>query len=368
MALSAFDRDVHCLLGLPFDAIDMAGAARRLREAALWRVPCVLSTPNVNIVVGCRKDAGYREMVADCDLSVADGAPLVWVARLLGIPIRERVAGSDLFQHLGGGAEPRLSVYFYGGADGVAETACRRLNAESRGLACAGFEAPGFGTLEEMSSEERLSRINASGADFLVVSLGARKGQAWIVRNRARVSVPVIGYLGAVTNFVAGAVRRAPRLLQRAGLEWLWRIWQEPALWRRYVSDGWSFLALVCTRVLPQAWMMRSAGDHARADGEVQMQAPGGDSVVAIRLGGAWVARNLQPLRQCFSQAVLHGKDVRLEMGDVNFVDHAFIGLLLVLRRDLRRRGRRLVLEHTSRRVRRILHYACADYLLADPA
>jgi N-acetylglucosaminyldiphosphoundecaprenol N-acetyl-beta-D-mannosaminyltransferase len=332
------------------------------------RVPCVLSTPNVNIVVGCRKDAGYREMVADCDLSVADGAPLVWVARLLGIPIRERVAGSDLFQHLRSAAEPRLAVYFYGGADGVAEAACRKLNAELRGLAGAGFESPGFGTLEEMSSEESISRINTSGADFVLVSLGARNGQAWIVRNRARVTVPVISYLGAVMNFVAGTVQRAPLLLQRAGLEWLWRIWQEPALWRRYLSDGWMFLGLLFTRALPLAWLMRSAGKHATSGGQVEVQAPEGESVVTIRLGGAWVAQNLQPLRQCFSQAVLHAKDVGLEMAEVSFVDNAFIGLLLVLRRDLRRRGRRLVLAHTGKRVRRILRYACADYLLADSA
>src|SRR5207237_53771 len=112
-----FERDVHCLLGLPIDAIDLAGAERRIRAAAATRLPCFMSTPNVNFVVQSRSDDAFRNAVLHSDLSVADGMPLVWLARLMGIPLRERVAGSSVFEALSGGGRP-LAVYFFGGSEG----------------------------------------------------------------------------------------------------------------------------------------------------------------------------------------------------------------------------------------------------------
>ena len=121
-----FGRKVHCLLGLPFDAIDTAGAVQRIRHSVRSRQPCFLSTPNLNFLVACRTDGAFRDSVINSDLSIADGMPLVWVARLLGIPIRERVAGSTVFEKLRTGE--RISVFFFGGLDGVAESACRKLS------------------------------------------------------------------------------------------------------------------------------------------------------------------------------------------------------------------------------------------------
>ena len=116
-------------------------------------------------------------------------------------------------------------------------------------MVCVGFESPGYGDVESMSSPETIQRINAARADFVVVSLGAQKGQAWIVRNRERLSAPVVSHLGAVVNFVAGEVLRAPRWMQRGGMEWAWRILQEPALARRYAKDGFVLFGLVVREV-----------------------------------------------------------------------------------------------------------------------
>src|SRR5712691_3233534 len=118
-----FGRQVYCLLGLPIDAIDLAGTVQRIRAAAVSRASCFLSTPNVNFVIGCQSDDAFRSSVVNSDLSVADGMPLVWVARLMEIPIPERVAGASLFDALRYGPGERLSVFFLGGADGVAEAA-----------------------------------------------------------------------------------------------------------------------------------------------------------------------------------------------------------------------------------------------------
>eukprot|EP01038_Epipyxis_sp_PR26KG_P003480 gene3480-biopygen2582 len=106
--------------------------------------------------------------------------PIVWVARLMGVPVPERVSGADVFERLGRPGSSPLSTYFFGGPPGGAANACARLNDARGPLTCLGFDAAGFGDIDDMSAQATLDRINASGADFLVVALGATKGQAWI--------------------------------------------------------------------------------------------------------------------------------------------------------------------------------------------
>ena len=366
--LPDFSREVHCLLGLPFDAINMADAKQRIKAAAASRTPCFLSTPNLNFLIASLSDTSFRNSVINSDLSIADGMPLVWIARLLGIPIRERVAGSDLFEQLRYDSGNPLSVFLFGGPNGVAEMACQRLVMEDHGLTCVGFESPGFGSVEEMSNEGTIQRINASNADFLLVSLGARKGQAWIEHNRMRISVPVISHLGAVMNFVAGTVKRAPVWMQHIGLEWLWRIKEDPALWRRYFWDGLALLTLLVSRVFPFAWyrLRHKADDSQLATASVEAMDDANN--YTVRLSGAWTLRNIAPLRDCFSKVVLAEKDVRLDMSGVNYVDSAFVGLVILLQGHQTQHSRQLLLVPLQKPVRRVFKYCCSEYLCLDAA
>lgn len=363
-----FSRDVYCLLGVPLDSVDLAGAERRIRAAAAERSPCFLSTPNVNWLVACQSDAGLRDSVIHSDLSVADGMPLVWLAGLAGIPIRERVAGATLFDTLRRTGGQTLSVYFFGGADGVAEIAAQRLNGERGGLTCAGYESPGFGSIDDMSTEEVIARINASKADVLAVSLGARKGQEWIERNRRRLNVPVISHLGAVLHFAAGTVRRAPAWMQACGLEWLWRIREQPQLWRRYLSDGMALLGLVLTRGLPYAWCLRRNRPHPEQIASARVDTREDPRRFVIRLKGAWTRGNIARLRRCFHHAALAGKDVVLDMSGVTHVDSAFIGSVMLLQGHQRQHGRRLEAHSAPAPVQRVFKYCCAEYLLGGAA
>lgn len=360
-----FERDVHCLLGLPIDAVNMDQAVEMVRRAIRLKKPCFLSTPNLNFLIACQADAEFRRSVIDSDLSVADGMPLVWMARLLGIPLPQRVPGSGLLERLRRerGSEP-VKVYFFGGPGGVAEAACRTLAGEESGLACAGFDSPGYGSVVDMSGQETIDRINRSGADFLVVAVGARKGQTWIQHNRARLTVPVVSPLGAVVNFVAGTVARAPRWMQDAGLEWLWRIRQEPVLWRRYWHDGRVLARLLATRVLPYAWFLwrRRPGPEALAAAAVDIRSD--DEHLRLRLHGAWARGNLPLFRSCLTPDFLAGKDLHLDMEDVTYVDSAFVGLLMLLHGYLLRQRRRLAITPVSPPVERIFRYGCADFLL----
>ena len=356
---------MHCLFGLPFDAVDLDAAEQRIRTAVEQRSPCFLSTPNLNFLIACQSDTSFRNSVINSDLSVADGMPVVWLSRLLGAPIRERVPGSTLFDRLRRGSGAKLAVFFFGGSDGVAEQACRQLTIEDQRLTCAGYASPGYGSVEDMSTEETIQRINANKADILVVALGARKGQAWIERNRHRLDVPVISHLGAVLNFVAGTVARAPAWLQNIGLEWLWRIKEEPELGRRYLVDGLMFLRLLVTRALPYAWYIYRH-KHAKRDLEsASVEARDTSTEIVIRLVGPWVQENLAPLRDCFAKAARAGKDVRIDLEHVSYLDASVLGLVLLLYGSQTRAGRRLDCSAASPEVRRILRYGCSEFLLA---
>jgi N-acetylglucosaminyldiphosphoundecaprenol N-acetyl-beta-D-mannosaminyltransferase len=244
-------RKVHYLLGLPFDAITLDAAVAKIRSCAASGKPCFFSTPNLNFLITSQRDEAFRNSVIRSDLSLADGMLIVWLAKAIGLPITERVAGSDVFEALRQKSDAaKLKVFFFGGPPGVAERAAERINREDGGMECVGYESPGFGSVEEMSSDATIDKINGSGAVFLVVSLGAIKGQAWIELNRSRLKVPVMSHLGAVVNFVAGNVRRAPVWMQKTGLEWLWRVKEEPSLWRRYFSDAIALVKLIPSIVI----------------------------------------------------------------------------------------------------------------------
>lgn len=228
------------VLGLPFDAVTTEQACERIVEAIDERQRCFISTANLNFVINAQKDTDFARSIKLSDLNLADGIPLIWAARFLNIPLPERVAGSTVFERLAEKASPEkpIRIFFFGGNEGVAEKACHNLNQQGSGLFCCGYYYPGIGSVESMSNENIIQQINAAKPDFLVVSLGAKKGQSWILHNLSQLDVPVVSHLGAVVNFVAGTVKRAPTFWQKAGLEWLWRIIEEPYLWRRYFNDG----------------------------------------------------------------------------------------------------------------------------------
>ena len=360
-----FERRVYCVLGLPFDAVTIGETAAMVRDAARSRRRCFLTTPNLHWVVACRNEEELRTSVLQSDLSVVDGMPLIWVARALGIPLPERVAGSDVFEQLQSAPPPALSVYFFGGSEAAAAGACSTLAASSGGVGCAGYQSPGFGSVDEMSGAARLERINASHADFLLVSLSARKGQAWILRNLSLLDPPVVSYFGAVVNFVAGSLARAPTRWRRMGLEWLWRIRQEPALWRRYARDAIGFAGLLAVNVVPGmlALHLRKPSPASLRAARVVMTADGDRCIVSV--AGAWTAGNLAPLRRAFAEATSSGCDIALDLRETVFIDNACAGLLLILRGHQDKIGRRLSIDAPSATMRRQLQRHCIGYLLA---
>ncbi|MEM9880897.1 MAG: WecB/TagA/CpsF family glycosyltransferase, partial [Pseudomonadota bacterium] len=247
-------REVVNLMGLPFDLCSMPEAVARMATAQEKNQRLFLSTPNVNFLINSLENAEFRRSIFASDLVVMDGMPLVWIAKLLGLKNAQRVAGSDLFTALDTHYRDMgktLRVFFFGGRDGAAQAAHKAYADCTRGVKSVGYLNPGFGSVDDMSTAAIHETINAAKPDFVIVSLGADKGQRWIMRNKCDLDAPLISHLGAVVDFCAGTVKRSPGFMSRLGLEWVWRIFQEPALWRRYWFDGFTLLKLLVLHVVP---------------------------------------------------------------------------------------------------------------------
>jgi exopolysaccharide biosynthesis WecB/TagA/CpsF family protein len=250
------------IAGVPVDRVDMAEAVGRLRAAVAEHRQTQVATVNLDFLVGAQRNAELRAVLAASEMNVADGAPVVWLSRLLGRPVPERVAGTDLIPQLAAeAARSGLRVFFLGGEGGVSAEAARRLAREHEGLQVAGWLEPPRAPIEALASDDMIAAVNDAHADVLLVALGNPKQELWIARHRHLMpTVMVLIGVGCVFDLLAGRARRAPRWMQRSGLEWLHRLAGEPRrLARRYVNDG-GWLLLACTRIVLERATGRPSG------------------------------------------------------------------------------------------------------------
>lgn len=360
-----FDREVYCIAGLPFDAVNMEQTMAHMRNAILQETKCFLTTPNLNFLALAQQDAAFRQSVIASDLVIADGMPVVWLAKFLRIPIRERVAGSSLFEAFRKEPRRKITAYFFGGPDGVAEAASKRINASSGGVECVGYYSPGFGTLGEMSSSAIIDAINASKADFLVVALGAKKGQAWIMKNLPLLKPPLVSHLGAVVNFEADRLKRAPVWVQNIGLEWLWRIKEEPNLWKRYWGDGLFFLQLILTRILPhRLWLAVNAKRLSHAAGESGLVLDNERDICTLQVSGVILDPVDAGVRGKLRTASLAGKPVELDLSQADYLSPGFLGLILMLKKQLDQKGGTINVVRCNPAIKKLLVTCGMAYLI----
>lgn len=254
------------LFGIAFDNVTMPEALERLTGLVSGGGKHVVTTANVDHVVRLQRDEAFREAYRNASLAVADGMPVVWASRLFGRPLKARVAGSDLMVQVCALAAARgWSVYFLGGKPGVAERAAENLKHRFGGLVVAGCDAPPLGFESDVVENHRaIERVKAARPDILFLALGAPKQEKWVTRHLDALPVKVAVCVGAGVDFAAGILRRAPRWMQRAGLEWVWRLAQEPGrLWRRYLVEDAAFLG-----ILWHEWRRSRVRTPGRLEGE----------------------------------------------------------------------------------------------------
>lgn len=243
------------MMGVPFDQVTTPQALEIIGEMIDSRRPHMLATANVDFLAQVQEDVSLRSILLGTDLVVCDGTPLLWMSRLLGSPLPERVAGSDLVPLLLDLASARgHRVYFLGGREEVLETARAKIRERWPALRIAGMYSPPFAPLEKMDHADIRRRIQEARADILLVSFGCPKQEKWLAMNYQETGVPVAIGVGATIDFLAGTMKRAPVWMRKAGLEWVFRALQEP---RRLMRRYWYDIRIVVPGLARQILTMR---------------------------------------------------------------------------------------------------------------
>jgi N-acetylglucosaminyldiphosphoundecaprenol N-acetyl-beta-D-mannosaminyltransferase len=251
--------DKISLFGIKIDNLTREEATKRIEELISQRRCSYVLTPNVHHIVTLEKDGGFREIYYNADLIIPDGMPLVWISRLLGRPLKERLAGSDLLpMFCDVAARKGYKLFFLGGRTGAAAKAAKILIKKNPGLRVVGTYCPPFAFEDEEEENKKIVEIiKRAKPDILFVGLGAPKQEKWIWEHREDCQVPVSISIGAAFDFMAQKVRRAPVWIQRIGWEWLFRVSQEPArLWRRYFLEDSIFIWLTLRELLRRGHSM----------------------------------------------------------------------------------------------------------------
>jgi N-acetylglucosaminyldiphosphoundecaprenol N-acetyl-beta-D-mannosaminyltransferase len=241
------DRGKHNLLGVRLDAVDYEAAVAHLVGAARDRRPATATALAVHGVMSGVLDPVHRHRLNRLDLVVPDGQPIRWGLNLLhGTDLAERVYGPTLMLELcAAAAEEGLPIFLYGSSEAVSDRLAARLRERFPRLRLAGRSPSSFRRVSAEEKAEIVARIRASGAALVFVGLGCPRQEVWAYEYGPELGMPVVA-VGAAFDFHAGLLPQAPAWLQRRGLEWLFRLWQEPRrLWRRYLLLNPAYLLLL---------------------------------------------------------------------------------------------------------------------------
>ena len=227
-------RSLLRILGVRVDDVTGDETLALVERFIAERTPHQICTVNPEFIMAAQRDEVFRAVINNAALCLPDGVGVLWAARRLGHPLRERVGGTDIAERMAArAAQLGWRMYFLGAAPGVAEEAAAVLQARYPGLVVAGTFTGSPARAEEDAIVER---ILAARPDVLLVAFGAPSQDVWIARNQSRLQVPVAVGVGGAFDFIAGVTRRAPRWVQRIGLEWLHRLTHEPWRWRRQLA------------------------------------------------------------------------------------------------------------------------------------
>ncbi|MDB9526414.1 WecB/TagA/CpsF family glycosyltransferase [Oscillatoria sp. CS-180] len=223
--------------GTPVTALTLGEQISVMVDWAKRRCSKVVCVANVHMLMESRWNQSFSSILAKADLVTPDGMPLVWVMRKIGAKSQDRVAGMDIFQSVCDKAvQEGLSVYLFGSTPPVLSKMQERLKQDYPDLKLAGVESPPFRALTESENAAIAQRINASGAGFTFVSLGCPKQEIWMEDQRGKVNSVMIG-VGAVFPVYARVKKHAPKWVRESGLEWFYRLLQEPRrLFGRYLK------------------------------------------------------------------------------------------------------------------------------------
>lgn len=238
------DLNIHSVLGVPVSCVSMSGALDIVDSAVASGSTLHIGVVNAAKIVNMRKDPELRQAVLASDIIFADGMSVVWAGRLLGVPIRERVTGIDLmFGMLERGNAGRYRVYLLGAKDEVVAEVAARIRSDYPNVVIAGMRNGYFGPDDEAAVA---AQIADTRPDIVFVAITSPKKERFLARWASSIGARVYHGVGGSFDVYSGKVARAPKVWQRLGLEWLYRLLQEPGrLWKRYLYTNTTFASLV---------------------------------------------------------------------------------------------------------------------------
>ncbi|MDM0929799.1 WecB/TagA/CpsF family glycosyltransferase [Clostridium perfringens] len=234
-------------LNTEVDNLTMGEAIDKAEELIIKKKPSYVVTPNVDHIVKLEIDKEFQDVYKNADLILTDGMPLIWISKMKGNPIKEKISGSDFFPKLcERAAEKGYSLFLLGAAEGVAAKAAKNLKEKYEGLNIVGTYSPSYG-FEKKDDEIKMiiEMINETKPDILAVGLGAPKQEKFLYKYKNELNVPISLAIGASIDFEAGNINRAPRWMQNCGLEWFYRLCKEPKrMFKRYIVDDLKILSI----------------------------------------------------------------------------------------------------------------------------
>lgn len=242
-ARAGIERVKAPVLEAPIDVVSWDDALSRIQHWADARESRYVCITNVHSVVTAGRNAAFGKVVHDADMATPDGAPVAWMLRRQGHAAQQRINGPDLmWRYCALAAARGEAIYLYGSTPKTLAVLQRVLHEHYPALRVAGAYSPPFRELTAVEDEAVVDAINASGAGTVWVGLGCPKQELWMAAHRGRIKAVMVG-VGAAFDYHAGTIERAPRWMQRNGLEWLHRLASEPRrLWRRYLVTNTLFV------------------------------------------------------------------------------------------------------------------------------
>ena len=349
------------VMGLPLANVTADEAVDQIENLILSGGTHQVATANLDFWLNSLNDVHLHRIIAGCSLVLPDGMPLVWISRLLGKPLKERVSGADLVPQLAQlSAKKGYGIYLLGGKPGVAERATKVLAEMYPGVNIVGHHAPPLADLERMDHGDALDRIRAAKPDILLVAFGNPKQEKWIRMHAKRSGVPVSIGIGGSMDMLVGDVQRAPVWMQRSGLEWLGRCLQEPArLFPRYARN-FSGLALKLPLALAAQFLQRP---HR---GPSAVNRSGDSGITHLHLQGNLESETYPALDRTVNSCIAEGQLLVVHMQDLAYASPEGLGALLDARQRLLATGLSLTLAGVPARLKLLFSAWCLEPLFDE--
>ena len=338
-------REAYFMLGLVFDARNLDFCMDEIADSIHKKKRLWISTTNWNWLATSIKDTRFHHSIINSDINVIDGVPVLWLAKLHGIPVSNVVAGASIVEQLRDRKGKQYRLFLFGGNQGVAKRAHQYIDSVKTGFSAGGFHDPGFHDLTELLSEDNVNRINRSRADIVIISLGASKGSQFIEQVNHRIMPCVIAHFGAAMEHLSGQTKRAPSWMQKLALEWLWRVLLNPFLLKRYVVDSFIVLPVLMKLLFYKVAGLFQSRSEINGIGCCKIEQSSQGRVMSFDVGAK---RDEALVLKELSHTVLSGMPLTIDFIGVDRINSRMLGLLVLLTKMQYQRGQELVLKNVN--------------------